>query len=243
MKRGKRPPAISTVIARRREKLATRRDTRALIRRVIFLALVAWVLLTQVFLITQNSGQDMFPALKDGDLCFAFRTQAQTLMKQKYVRDDIVAYRVDDDGEQSPGPVRAWLSKVLPAQAYAALEEWHPREWLQQALPEELSTKLDQWFPVYTGRRHFGRVIASAGDVVNMGDNGSLQVNGTTQSGEIMYPTYAREGAQYPYRVPDGCLYVLGDYRTSTTDSRDYGPIPLERVEGKVITILRRRGL
>ena len=95
------------------------------------------------------------------------------------------------------------------------------------------------------GTRYFGRVVAAEGDVVNISDTGSLIVNGTTQGGEILFPTERREndGMEYPLRVPEGCVYVLGDYRTNTRDSRDFGPIPLESVEGKVITILRRRGL
>ena len=58
-----------------------------------------------------------------------------------------------------------------------------------------------------------------------------------------MCPTYVRGELAYPSPVPQGCLYVLGDRRTDTQDSRDFGPIPMESVEGKVITILRRRGL
>lgn len=92
----------------------------------------------------------------------------------------------------------------------------------------------------------FGRIIAREGDVVTMNSSGSLQVNGTTQSGEILYPTYPVEGVddiKYPYRVPQGCVFVLGDYRTNAKDSRTYGPVSMEDVDGKVITILRRRGL
>lgn len=99
---------------------------------------------------------------------------------------------------------------------------------------------------VYTtdgGQTHVGRIVARAGDNVQMGDSGTLYVNGTAQSGEIIYPTYAREGVQYPQQVPEGCVYVLGDYRTNTQDSRDFGAVPLANVQGKVITILRRRGL
>lgn len=93
------------------------------------------------------------------------------------------------------------------------------------------------------GQRYLGRIIARETDVVTMDDTGSLLVNGTTQSGEIMYPTYAKDGIEYPFRVPAGCVFVLGDYRTQAQDSRDFGAIPMENVEGKVITILRRRGL
>jgi signal peptidase I len=85
--------------------------------------------------------------------------------------------------------------------------------------------------------------VAVAGDVVMIGDSGSLMVNGVTEGGDIVFPTYADGELEYPYKVPDGCVFVLGDRRVSTTDSRTLGPIPLDSVEGKLITILRRRGL
>jgi len=91
------------------------------------------------------------------------------------------------------------------------------------------------------GRRYFGRVIAAAGDIVMLGD--SVTVNGTPQSNEILFPTEAGGKLDYPYEVPEGTVFVMGDYRTNTVDSRDFGPIPLEDVEGKVITLLRRRGI
>ena len=98
---------------------------------------------------------------------------------------------------------------------------------------------------VYTvGRqKYIGRVVAKGTDTVMMDDSGSLTVNGTTQGGEIMYPTYAKEGMDYPYRVAEEELFVLGDYRTQTQDSRDFGPVSLQNVKGKIITIVRRRGV
>ena len=35
--------------------------------------------------------------------------------------------------------------------------------------------------------------------------------------------------------VPEGCIYVLGDNRDESMDSRTFGCVPLEKVEGKVI--------
>lgn len=88
-----------------------------------------------------------------------------------------------------------------------------------------------------------GRVVAGQADVVMMDDSGDLQINGTTQDSGILYPTYAREDGIYPMWIQEGTVYVLGDYRTRTRDSRDFGPIPVDDILGKVITILRRRGL
>ncbi|MCC8046210.1 MAG: signal peptidase I [Clostridiales bacterium] len=98
---------------------------------------------------------------------------------------------------------------------------------------------------VYTaeGKQKIGRIIAGAGDVVTMDDTGILLVNGTVQTGEILFSTCAKEGITYPFTVPEDCVFVLCDYRTNGTDSRDYGAISLEDVEGKVITILRRRSI
>ena len=98
---------------------------------------------------------------------------------------------------------------------------------------------------IYTadGENQVGRLIAKGGDVVEITESGTLIINGTTQTGEIMYPTYPGDSLEYPYRVPEGHLFILGDYRTQTEDSRHIGPVPMDHVKAKVITLLRRRGL
>ena len=93
------------------------------------------------------------------------------------------------------------------------------------------------------GKLYLGRIAAMGTDVVMMGSSGSLTVNGNPQNGEILYPTYARENTLYPLCVQEGTVFVLGDYRTQTQDSRDFDPIPLDDIQGKVITLVRRRGL
>lgn len=182
MRKDPRSTPISETITARRSAASTRAGYLSLLMRVVGLAVVAWLLLTQVFLITQMHGQSMFPAMKDGDLIIGYRLQ------REYAKGDVIVYTVN-------------------------------------------------------GETHVGRIVARENDYVQMGDSGALYVNGMTQSGEIIYPTYAREGAEYPQQVPEGSVYVLGDYRTNTQDSRDFGAIPIKNVQGKVITILRRRGL
>ena len=53
------------------EKSPLLREVRSLAVRLAVFAALLWVLLTQVYLVTQASGSEMFPAVKDGDLVLA----------------------------------------------------------------------------------------------------------------------------------------------------------------------------
>jgi signal peptidase I len=37
------------------------------------------------------------------------------------------------------------------------------------------------------------------------------------------------------YTVPDGCVYLLGDNPPVSEDSRKFGPVPMDKIVGKVI--------
>lgn len=50
-------------------------------------------------------------------------------------------------------------------------------------------------------------------------------------------------GIELPCKVPEGSVFLLCDFRTQGTDSRVYGPVEIAELDGKVISILRRRGL
>lgn len=91
-------------------------------------------------------------------------------------------------------------------------------------------------------KTRIARVVAKAGDSVDITEDGVLYVNGTEQSGEIVYPTVRGE-QEYPFTVPEDCVYVLGDYRTVATDSRKTGPVRTEKIKAKVVSLFRRRGI
>jgi signal peptidase I len=89
------------------------------------------------------------------------------------------------------------------------------------------------------------RVVAMGGDVVELGENGELIVNGNVQEEEIFYITEPNTGSEieFPYTVPEDSYFVLADYRTISIDSRTYGAISKDDIEGKIFTFLRIRGI
>lgn len=94
------------------------------------------------------------------------------------------------------------------------------------------------------GTRYTARYVAMAGDIVDITEEGQLLINGSVQSEEIFYATFQLESEiEYPYEVPENSVFLLGDFRTNAVDSRIYGAVSLDDIDGKLITILRRRGI
>jgi signal peptidase I len=94
------------------------------------------------------------------------------------------------------------------------------------------------------GSTFWCRIVAQEGDVVDLDENGQLLVNGIVQQEEIFYPTEPQEGDfTYPYTVEKDNYFVLCDFRTEGFDSRSFGTVSQSTIDGKVITLLRRRGI
>ena len=93
------------------------------------------------------------------------------------------------------------------------------------------------------GKIRMGRVIAFGGSTVDI-RNDYITVDGYGLFEDVLYPT-AAEGAQtaFPYTVSENCVFVLNDYRSDLSDSRSFGGIPLSDVQGRVVFIMRRRGI
>lgn len=98
-----------------------------------------------------------------------------------------------------------------------------------------------------------GRVVAVPGDVINVTEAGTVEINGNQiMESEIYYDTtpYDFENSgnsnvvvNYPVTLGENEYFVLGDYRTASKDSRVYGPIKTDDIKGEVILVLRRKNL
>lgn len=88
------------------------------------------------------------------------------------------------------------------------------------------------------------RVIARAGDQVNITEQG-LVVNGYLQNEYKIYEetTQFAGGTKFPLTVGEDEVFVLGDSRENATDSRIFGAVKTSDTKGKVMTVIRRRGI
>lgn len=95
------------------------------------------------------------------------------------------------------------------------------------------------------GEQYVGRVVARGGDTVEVTEEATLVVNGSTVlETDIYYSTPRYEnGPEYPVTLSEGEYFILCDYREGAWDSRYFGPVSRDEVKGKVITVIRRSGL
>ncbi len=83
------------------------------------------------------------------------------------------------------------------------------------------------------------RVIATEGDTIDIDfDTGTVQVNGEVlQEDYIAEPTLTQFDSTFPQTVPEGCVFVMGDNRNHSTDSRyaALGMVDTRYIIGKVL--------
>jgi signal peptidase I len=89
-------------------------------------------------------------------------------------------------------------------------------------------------YPRDPSKSYIKRVIGVAGDRVRI-DNGRVRVNGNALA-EGYVPTEYADARSYPeITVPAHSFFVLGDHRTMSNDSRDFGPVNEKYIYGKAV--------
>ena len=83
------------------------------------------------------------------------------------------------------------------------------------------------------------RVIATEGQTVDIDFvTGVVYVDGQAQEEPyVREPTWVEEGTEFPLTVPAGCVFLMGDNRNESEDSRssDLGPVDTRCILGRAV--------
>ncbi len=181
-KNGKSPKKNVNETTLHPRKISSKRLLINLLVKILVIVAVVLFALKFVIGITINYGNNMHPAINDGDLVISLKLQRPYL-------NAVVIYNKD-------------------------------------------------------GKKYIGRVIGLPGNEINITDKGELFINGVLATEDIYYPTFKENNSnmQYPFTVEEGKAFILNDYREKTEDSRSFGTIDLDDIDGPLILSLRRRG-
>ena len=89
------------------------------------------------------------------------------------------------------------------------------------------------------------RIVATEGQTVDINGSGDLMINGHIEEDQSYFKTKEAEDSdvKFPYVVEQGKIFVIGDYRKESKDSRIFGAIDKTEIKGKVLSILRTKNV
>lgn len=80
------------------------------------------------------------------------------------------------------------------------------------------------------------RVIAVGGQTIAIKD-GKVYVDGKPLNEPYLSPELYDSGSMDELKVPEGHVFVMGDNRPNSLDSRVFGPVPVSTIIGKAVLI------
>lgn len=89
-------------------------------------------------------------------------------------------------------------------------------------------------YPRDTSKSYIKRVIGVEGDHIRI-DDGLVYVNGKPLDEDYVPGTYVDDRSYPEIVVPSHSYFVLGDHRSMSNDSRDFGPVKETFIYGKAV--------
>lgn len=152
----------------------------------------------------------MYPTLKQNQRLILNRL-SRTL-KETPERGDIITFEAPSDSY---------------AESTKAIYENEPNNWW---------SKFTYYVLEINKKSYIKRVIALPGEQVKIAD-GKVYIDGEELKEEYLQDGVVTE-AQNPnlieFKVPDDCVFAMGDNRLQSSDCRVFGCIPIDKIESKV---------
>ncbi len=173
-----------------------------------------------------------------------------------FTDNDQTATRMDLKAEARRSETRGWVISMTIAITIALMLRLFVFEFVsisQSSMEPTLYSnnyvfmeRVTYWFqqPAYgdvvicsfpnSSATYVKRVIGVQGDTLEVKD-GVLTING--EPDKTYFSDYI-EGTLPETVVPEGCIYVMGDNRNVSVDSRSVGPLALDMVKGKALFVI-----
>ncbi|MBQ7454817.1 MAG: signal peptidase I, partial [Clostridia bacterium] len=220
---------------RRRKRRA--KQIRGFFIRLVLLAVVVYVLFYQIVGVTVMPSEDMYPRIDSGDVVLFYRLDRDVRAQ------DVIVFTKDAGLIQTTTAFFEEAGEAAPAEEepeetqkgfWASVGGFFHNAALKLGIIREENEQL-----------FICRVVAVAGDTVEITEGGSLVVNGNhVVESNIFSQTTVYEGfTEYPLTLKAGECFVLADKRNGGADSRFFGAVYTEDILGTVITIVRRNSL
>ena len=156
----------------------------------------------------------MFPTAKEGDKLLI---QRPTLFKHEIERGEIITFEAPVD--------KGYYKEIDTSNVIA---EYNDYNLFQNFLYKFIGIGKVSYIK---------RVIGVAGDHIVISDEGVVFVNDEQIDEPYLHEqNTSKNGVYTDVVVPEGYVYVMGDNRKDSKDSRYFGCVPIEHVDGYVIT-------
>lgn len=206
------PRDDDTVKPRRSGFTAVLRETAIVVALSLVIATLVRIFLVQAFLIPSQSMED---TLLVGDRVLVSKL---TTRFGEIKRGDVVVF-ADPDG---------WLSPSIDDGSTSLGDRLRDALQFVGVLPEDSEGHLIK------------RVIGLGGDtVVCCDDDGRITVNGVAvDESSYLRPGDEPSATEFDVEVPADELFVMGDHRSNSGDSRVNGTVPEDRVTGRAFAVV-----
>lgn len=92
------------------------------------------------------------------------------------------------------------------------------------------------WYPADPSKSYIKRVVGLPGEVVSI-ERGVVHINGRPLEEDYVPRRFRDQGSLPPTVVEPDTYFVLGDHRSSSNDSRNWGLVPRKDIYGKAVFI------